>query len=155
MMTVFAGHIFKKYSNIRFHENLSCWNQVVTCEQAGGWMDGWMDRHIKNLVVAFHSSTKKGIKIPPKDLCTWWSLSLTNYISGCLRNTELQNAKFITIQCEIPHFMLLQVLRCSTVYTSFSTWCSHMRLPTTHDIHTHTHTHTNGLSMLTPFEETL
>jgi len=62
--------------------------------QTGRWMDGWMDRHIKMLVVAFHNfAKKKDIKIPPKDLCTWWSLSLTNYLSVCLRNTELQNAK--------------------------------------------------------------
>jgi hypothetical protein len=58
-------------------------------------MDGWMDRHIKKLVVAFHNFAKKCIKIPPKDLCTWWSLSLTNYSSGCLRNIELQNAKIL------------------------------------------------------------
>jgi len=104
---------------------LSCY--MRTSRWMDGWIDGSMDTHIKKLVVAFHNFAKKGIKIPPKDLCTWWSLSLTNYLSGCLRNTELQNAKFIIIQCETPPFMSLQLLCCSAVYTSFSTWCSYMR----------------------------
>jgi len=51
---------------------------------------------IKKLGVAFQNFAKKrggGIKIPPKDLCAWWSLSLANYLFGCLRNTKLQDAK--------------------------------------------------------------
>jgi hypothetical protein len=65
--------------------------------QLGGWVDGQTYKKAGRCFSQLKKKTKTNkqtnIKIPPKDLCTWWSLSLTNYLSGCLRNTELQNAK--------------------------------------------------------------
>ena len=37
----FSRHILEKYSNIKFHENLSSGNLVISC----GQMDGQTDRH--------------------------------------------------------------------------------------------------------------
>jgi len=46
----FSGHIFKKYSNIKFYENLSNDSQVVPCR----WRDGKTD--ITKLTVTFPHS---------------------------------------------------------------------------------------------------
>ena len=42
--------IFKKSSNIKFHENLSSGSRVVPC----GWTDRKTDRHDK-LIITFHN----------------------------------------------------------------------------------------------------
>jgi len=39
--TGLSGHIFEKYSNIKFHENLFSESQVVPC----GWIDRQTDKH--------------------------------------------------------------------------------------------------------------
>jgi hypothetical protein len=39
MKLEFSLQIFEKYSNIKFHENLSCGSRVVPCEQTDGWTD--------------------------------------------------------------------------------------------------------------------
>ena len=37
----FSRHIFEKYANIDFRENLSRWRRVIPCRQT----DGWRHRH--------------------------------------------------------------------------------------------------------------
>jgi len=41
--TGLSGHIFEKYSNIKFHENLFCGSQVVPI----GWTDRQTDKYDK------------------------------------------------------------------------------------------------------------
>jgi len=36
----FSRDISEEYSNIKFHENPSCWSRVVPCR--------WTDRHVRN-----------------------------------------------------------------------------------------------------------
>jgi len=43
MKLEFSQQIFKKYPNIKFHENPSSWSRVVPCEQKE--MNRWTDRH--------------------------------------------------------------------------------------------------------------
>jgi hypothetical protein len=50
----FSQHIFEKYSNIKFHENPSNGDRVVTC----GGKDG-EKTDMKNLIVAFRNSASK------------------------------------------------------------------------------------------------
>ena len=42
--TLIYQQVFKKYSNMKFHENLSNGSQVFPCRQT----DGWTDRHNKD-----------------------------------------------------------------------------------------------------------
>ena len=48
----FSRQIFEKYSNIKFHENLSSGSRVVACDRTDGRTD------MTNLVVAFRSFAK-------------------------------------------------------------------------------------------------
>jgi len=69
--------MFEKYSNTKFHENLSSGNQVISCR----WTDGEMTHththahthtcmcthtHMKTLIVTFHNFANMPIKIYPK-----------------------------------------------------------------------------------------
>jgi hypothetical protein len=47
MKLEFSEQIFKKYPNIKFHENPCSGSRVVPC----GWTDGWAD--MMKLMVAF------------------------------------------------------------------------------------------------------
>jgi hypothetical protein len=43
----FSQHIFKKYSNIKFHEIPSNCNRIVTCGRMGGETDGHKEANIR------------------------------------------------------------------------------------------------------------
>jgi hypothetical protein len=46
-----SGHIFEKYSNVNFYENLSSRSRVVPCGLSKRRTDGWAD--MAKLIVAF------------------------------------------------------------------------------------------------------
>jgi len=57
MNVEFSRQIFEKYSNIKFHENMSGGTGVFSCEQTDTWTDGRTDRKTdaKRLIVVFRN----------------------------------------------------------------------------------------------------
>jgi hypothetical protein len=51
MKLEFSQQISEKYSNIKFHENLSSGSRVVPC----GWTDGQTDIYMTKLIIAFRN----------------------------------------------------------------------------------------------------
>ena len=53
MQTESSRQTFEKCSNIKFDENPSSWSRVFPCGETRRLTDGWTDRHITELIVAF------------------------------------------------------------------------------------------------------
>jgi hypothetical protein len=64
----FSWQIFKKYSNIKFHENPSSGSLIVACEQMEG---KWTD--MMKLIVTFHNF----VNVPKyrQNLSGWWHVN--------------------------------------------------------------------------------
>jgi len=74
--TSFSWQIFKKYSNIKFHENLSSWSRTVAC----GWTDWWTDR--KEKLTSYFSQLSACARKSKDFFCWimhWWGYG-TDYI---------------------------------------------------------------------------
>jgi hypothetical protein len=95
----FSRLVFEKYSNIKFHENLSSGSRVVPCGQTDGWMDGQTD--MTKLVVAYRSFAKAPNK--SDNSFSYWgenswcglkgytTIYSANWVPTSLRNISIQH----------------------------------------------------------------
>ena len=60
MKCEFIGQIFKKFSNIKFHENPVSGSRIVPCGQMGGWTERRKD--MTKPIVAFRNFANAPIK---------------------------------------------------------------------------------------------